>query len=59
VDRDLLVRLLDEGLSLEEIGRRVDRDGSTVGYWLRKHGLEANGAEKHARRGGIERETLE
>lgn len=51
--------MLDAGLSLEEIGRRVGRDASTVGYWLKKHGLEANGGAKHAPKGGIERERLE
>lgn len=35
MDRAGLERLLDEGLSLEEIGRRVGRAASTVGYWLR------------------------
>ncbi|MEX2196518.1 MAG: helix-turn-helix domain-containing protein [Thermoleophilaceae bacterium] len=59
MDRARLERFLDEGLSLEEIGRRLERDPSTVAYWLRKHGLEANGRAKHAARGGIEREVLE
>lgn len=59
MDRAGLERLLDEGLSLEDIARRFERHPSTVGYWLRKHGLEANGRERHAPRGGIEREVLE
>lgn len=59
MDRTGLERLLDEGLSLEEIGRRVGRDASTVGYWLKKHGLEAVHRERHAPKGGIPRETLE
>lgn len=59
MDRAGLERLLDEGLSLEDIGRRLERHPSTVGYWLRKHGLEANGRERHAPRGGIECEALE
>jgi helix-turn-helix protein len=58
VERELLERLLQEGLSLPEIGRRVGRDPSTVGYWVRKHGLVANGHAKHAPRGGIEWERL-
>lgn len=59
MDRDALVRLLDDGLSLEAIGRYVGSDASTVAYWLEKHGLEANGREKHAPRGGLPREALE
>jgi transposase len=47
------------GLSLAEIGRRFDRDGSTVGYWVRKHGLQAVNAAKHSPCGGIERAVLE
>lgn len=53
-----LERLLQEGLSLPEIGRRVARDPSTVGYWVRKHGLVANGHAKHSPRGGITRDRL-
>lgn len=59
MDRAGLERLLAAGLSLEEIGRRVGRDPSTVGHWLRKHGLEAVHRGRHAPRGGIDRATLE
>ena len=59
MDRESLARLLDMGLSLDEIGRRFGRDRSTVGYWVRKHGLQAVNAPKHSPRGGIERVTLE
>ena len=48
MDRDLLKRYLDEGLSLIEIGALVGRDPSTVGYWVRKHGLTANGRRKYS-----------
>lgn len=51
--------MLEEGLSLEAIGKRVGRHPSTVGYWVRKHGLAAAHQEKHAARGGIPRERLE
>ena len=47
------------GLSLSEIGVLVNRDPSTVGYWVRKRGLVANGRAKHAPRGGLKREQLE
>ena len=59
MDRDLLKRYLDEGMSLIEIGVLINRDSSTVGYWVEKHGLEANGKAKYAPRGGLTREQLE
>jgi hypothetical protein len=58
VEREALAELLDRGLSLEEIGRLLGRDHSTVGYWVRKHGLVANGRTKYAPRGGIPRDEL-
>jgi len=59
MDRALLKQYLEQGLSLSQIGVRVDRDPSTVGYWVQKHGLVANGRAKHAPKGGIPREVLE
>jgi transposase-like protein len=59
MDRDALELLLKQGLSLAEIGRRFGRDESTVGYRVKKHGLSAVNAEKHAGRGGLSREVLE
>ena len=59
MDRDLLNGSLDDGLSLIEIGALTNRDPSTVGYWVKKHGLTANGQEKYAPRGGLTREQLE
>jgi transposase len=59
MDRDLLERCLAAGLSLPEIGRLVGRHPSTVGYWVQKHGLAANGKEKYAPGGGLTREQLE
>jgi hypothetical protein len=50
---------LEQGLSLEEIGRRVGRDPSTVGYWVEKHGLVAANRERHAPRGPLSRRHLE
>jgi transposase len=58
VDRDSLALLLAKGLSLAEIGRRFGREESTVGYWVKKHGLVAVNTEKHAARGGLRREAL-
>ncbi|HXD57780.1 MAG TPA: helix-turn-helix domain-containing protein [Thermoleophilaceae bacterium] len=58
MDRDSLKLFLDQGLSLEEIGRRVGRHPSTVGYWVKKHGLKAAHRDRHAGRGTIPRERL-
>src|SRR4051794_39926432 len=58
MDRDSLALLLAQGLSLAEIGRRFDRDESTIGYWVKRHDLKAVHAEKHAPRGGLSRELL-
>lgn len=40
-------QLLAEGLSIDAIAGRVRRSPSTVSYWLKRHALEANGAEKY------------
>lgn len=58
MDKDVLEGLLAVGLSLEAIGRRVERHPSTVSYWLKKHGLQAVGRTVYAARGGIERDAL-
>jgi hypothetical protein len=58
VERASLEEWLAAGLSLEEIGRRVGRDGSTVGYWVSKYGLEPAHRAKHAARGVVSREIL-
>jgi hypothetical protein len=59
MDRAQLELWLDEGLSLDQIGRLVNRHPSTVGYWVKKHGLVANGHERNAPKGGLERADLE
>jgi 5-methylcytosine-specific restriction endonuclease McrA len=59
MDRDQLEAWLDQGLSLPQIGALVNRDPSTVGYWVQKYGLVANGNSKYAPRGGIARAELE
>ena len=58
MDRASLELLLSQGLSLSEIGRRFDRHESTVGYWVRKHGLEAVNRDRHGARGGLDAERL-
>lgn len=59
MDRDQLIEYLERGLSLNQISVLISRDPSTVGYWVRKHGLTANGRRKYAPRGGLTREELE
>jgi transposase/5-methylcytosine-specific restriction endonuclease McrA len=59
VDRDSLAHLLQQGLSLQAIGRRLGRHESTVAYWAKKYGLEAVNHDKHAARGGLARPELE
>jgi transposase len=58
MDRTSLERMLGEGRSLAEIGRLVGLHESTVGYWIKKHGLSAANKRRHARRGGVSRPTL-
>jgi transposase len=59
MDRAQLKAWLEAGLSLPQIGALTNRDASTVGYWVQKYGLTANGKEKYAPRGGLTREQLE
>src|SRR5215208_3423230 len=59
VDRDWLEQELRSGKSLEQIGREVGRDGSTVAYWAKKHGLVSPRAAKFARRGPPDRQLVE
>ena len=59
VEREVLEKMLNAGLSLAEIGEQVGKDPSTVGYWVKKHGLVPNGRAKHAPRGGLARSELE
>lgn len=59
MDKRFLEECLAEGMSLLQIGELVDKHPSTVGYWVKKCGLVANGAAKHSPRGGIVEEVLE
>jgi transposase-like protein len=59
MDRVSLEQMLSRGLSLEEIGQRFGRHESTVGYWVKKHGLEAVNGKRHAARGALARDELE
>lgn len=59
MEREFLEKCLKEGLSLREIGERVGKDHTTVGYWLKKYGLKAVYHDRYAPRGGIPAEVLE
>ena len=59
MERDWLEARLAEGRSIESIAKEVGKHPSTVGYWVKKHGLTSSHAERHAARGGIPREVLE
>lgn len=58
MDRGWLEEQLAAGRSIESIAREVERDPSTVSYWVKKHGLSSTHAPRHAARGSIERDRL-
>jgi hypothetical protein len=58
MDRNRLKGYLDQGLSLEQIAVRENRDPSTVGHWVKRHGLIPNGRVKYAARGGLAPDEL-
>jgi transposase len=59
VDKGWLKEQLSAGRSIESLAREVGRHPSTVSYWIRKHGLTSSHTERHAARGGLERDVLE
>jgi transposase len=59
MDEQSLQALLNQGISIERIAKRFAKDPSTVSYWMKKYGLVSPYREKHAAKGGIEREQLE
>jgi hypothetical protein len=59
MDKRFLEDCLAKGMSLDQIGELVRKHPSTVGYHVKRHELSANGAEKHAARGELDRELLE
>jgi len=58
MDKRFLEDCLAQGMSLEAIGEQVGKHPSTVGYWLKKHGLRASKADCYAPKGGLEKEEL-
>jgi transposase len=59
VDAQWLASQLAAGRSIESIAREVGKGPSTVAYWVNKHGLASQHAERHRPRGGLTREQLE
>jgi hypothetical protein len=59
MDKRCLEDCLAKGMSLPEIGRLVGKPAGTVGYWVKRHSLKANGADKYSPRGGVDWELLE
>src|SRR5437868_1213337 len=59
MDGESLRLLLAQGVSVEKIARRFGKHPSTVLYWMKRHGLESPYKQKHAAKGGIQRERLE
>jgi transposase len=60
MEKELLQRYLAEGLTLREIGERTGKHLTTVGYWIKRHGLRAANAKKFApKRSAISRSRLE
>lgn len=58
MDREFLEECLEKGMSLEAIGREVGKHPSTVGYWLKKHGLDAVHSRSAAPKGALDEEQL-
>jgi Homeodomain-like domain len=54
-----LASQLEAGRSIEAIEREAGLAPSTVAYWVNKHGLTSQHAERHRARGGLTREQLE
>lgn len=59
MDKQSLQLLLAQGVSVERIAKRFGKDPSTVSYWVKKYRLASSYRDKHAAKGGIERERLE
>lgn len=58
MEKGLLEECLAKGMSLDAIGELVKKHPSTVSYWLKKHGLTAVGAARHAPKGRIDPDRL-
>jgi hypothetical protein len=59
MDKGFLEDCLAKGMSLDSIGESQGKHPSTVSYWLKKHGLDAAGKERHAPKGSIDTDRLQ
>jgi transposase len=59
MDKASLEFLLAQGISIQRIAKRFGKDPSTVSYWMKKHGLVSPYRDKHAAKGGLEKDQLE
>ena len=59
MEKDWLEARLAEGRSIESIAKEVGKHPSTIGYWVKHHGLRSPHADRRAARGGLDRERLE
>ncbi|HSK49784.1 MAG TPA: hypothetical protein VK889_04725 [Solirubrobacterales bacterium] len=58
MEKRFLEECLAQGMSLDKIGERVGKHPSTVGYWLKKHGLNACRKAVHVPKGPISEQDL-
>jgi len=58
MERAWLETKLTEGRSIESIAKEAGKHPSTVGYWVKKHGLVSAHTERHARRGALDHDSL-
>jgi DNA-binding transcriptional ArsR family regulator len=54
MERAFLAEQLAAGRSLEQIGAMVGKHPSTIGYWLKKHGLRAAHSDRFSPKGTID-----
>jgi transposase len=59
MDREHLLSLLTAGMSLEQIGCATGLHATTIGYWIKKHGLTARGSNQFTAKGEPNRLKLE
>jgi transposase len=51
IPRQTLVALIEEGLTIRQIGARLGRHERTVSYWLARHGLKTERGSTRGRQG--------
>jgi hypothetical protein len=58
MEKGFLEDCLAKRMSLKTIGELASKHPSTVSSWLKKHGLEASNAERHAPKGSVDADRL-